>query len=298
MPGVFYEHAWKPNNQLTAVGGLRADFHNLFGVFFTPRLNVNYKFTASNALRVSAGRGYRTPNVFIENPNIMMSGRRVEQLDGIRPETGWNYGVNFTQKAQFWQRDFVFTADAYHTRFENQMVIDLDADPRAARIYNLTGRSRANAAQVEVKYEVIEDLDVKAAYKWYDVRLTMAGELLERPLTPRHRVLFNAAYEIGPVALDYTLQYHGAQRLPRSGGNPELYQMPARSPEHFIMSAQATYRVGKVEFYGGGENLANFTQSGPIVAADDPFGPYFDTSYAWGPILGRVWYAGVRYRLE
>jgi hypothetical protein len=51
------------------------------------------------------------------------------------------------------------------------------------------------------------------------------------------------------------------------------------------------------EIYAGVENLLDFTQENPIIAADDPFGPYFDTSFIWGPTRGREVYAGFRFIL-
>jgi hypothetical protein len=48
--------------------------------------------------------------------------------------------------------------------------------------------------------------------------------------------------------------------------------------------------------YIGGENLTNFRQHRPILAADQPFSPYFDASMTWGPIMGAVVYAGFRYK--
>jgi hypothetical protein len=48
----------------------------------------------------------------------------------------------------------------------------------------------------------------------------------------------------------------------------------------------------------GGENLTDFRQEDPILAAEDPFGPYFDASMVWGPLLGRRFYVGIRYTLK
>ena len=52
------------------------------------------------------------------------------------------------------------------------------------------------------------------------------------------------------------------------------------------------------EAFAGCENLADFRQKRPIVGYEKPFGPYFDTSFAWGPTRGREFYAGVRIRLK
>ena len=36
-------------------------------------------------------------------------------------------------------------------------------------------------------------------------------------------------------------------------------------------------------------------QHDTVVAADDPFGPYFDGTLVWGPLMGRRFYAGFRF---
>jgi hypothetical protein len=50
--------------------------------------------------------------------------------------------------------------------------------------------------------------------------------------------------------------------------------------------------------YLGIENLTNFRLDNPIIGANDPFGPYFDSSMVWGPVFGRMAYGGFRYRLK
>ena len=64
------------------------------------------------------------------------------------------------------------------------------------------------------------------------------------------------------------------------------------------MNSQLTYVVSeKLEFYIGGENLLNKTQKNPILASDDPFGEYFDSTLVYAPILGTMYYVGIRYNI-
>ncbi|MFT7102508.1 MAG: hypothetical protein ACJAYA_001079, partial [Bacteroidia bacterium] len=48
----------------------------------------------------------------------------------------------------------------------------------------------------------------------------------------------------------------------------------------------------------GAENLTNFRQKNPIIAADDPYGPFFDASLVWGGAMGINPYLGFRYKLK
>jgi outer membrane receptor for ferrienterochelin and colicins len=51
--------------------------------------------------------------------------------------------------------------------------------------------------------------------------------------------------------------------------------------------------------YVGVENLGDYTLANPIIGANDPFNANnnFDSSLVWGPVFGRMTYAGFRYRI-
>ena len=59
-----------------------------------------------------------------------------------------------------------------------------------------------------------------------------------------------------------------------------------------------TKRFKQWDIYVGGENLTGFKQEQAIIASEDPFGPYFDTTYLWGPIIGRTIYMGIRFSIK
>ena len=52
------------------------------------------------------------------------------------------------------------------------------------------------------------------------------------------------------------------------------------------------------QIYLGVENLTNYRQKNTILAVDDPFGDYFDATYIYGPIFGRISYLGLRYYIN
>src|SRR5690606_1089703 len=97
---------------------------------------------------------------------------------------------------------------------------------------------------------------------------------------------------------DYTLNITGQKRLPSTIANPVEYQMQEYSRAYTTMNAQISKTIGKrhpIDVYLGGENLTDFFQRNPILAADQPFSPFFDSSLLWGPITGRMFYAGIRF---
>ncbi len=180
------------------------------------------------------------------------------------------------------------------------MVIDLDASPDEINIYNLEGKAFTNVAQAEVNYEVVKRLDIRMAYKYVDSRSTFNGELLEVPLTFRHRGLANAAYEWKRTGLvfDLTAQFYGSSRIPDLSGNHAAHDFGDRSPAYMLMLGQITKKFEDLELYLGSENLTNYTQHNPIIDASDPFGEDFDAGIIYAPIMQRMIYGGIRYTIK
>ncbi len=307
VPGAFFEYTFNHLEKFTAVAGLRLDHHNLFGEFITPRLHLRYAMNDHTVLRVSGGRGQRTANILSENSGLMASARQfvIEGINprlpyGLNPEVAWNYGVNFTHDFTIDYRDGFFSFDFYRTDFENQIVADLDRNTQQVSFYNLNGRSYSNSFQAQVDYELVKRLDLRLAYRWFDVQTTYSDLLRQKPLIAKDRFFINLAYESRKFwKMDYTLNWQGRKRIPDTNTNPEPYRLEEYSPAFLVMNAQVskTWKE-KLEVYVGAENLLDYTQKDPILASDDPFGPYFDSSMIWGPIFGRNIYAGLRYTLR
>jgi outer membrane receptor for ferrienterochelin and colicin len=311
VAGAFTELAINRKDKFNMVAGFRADYHNYYGMFYTPRLHLRYAFTQNSILRLSGGRALRTANIFADNAYLMASSREwiLQPSDlampyGLKPETGWNYGLNFTQRFKINYREAYITIDAYRTDFENQVVIDLDNNTQEISIYNLKGPSFSNTAQFEFNMEPRKRLFVKTAYRYVDTRVTYTKGLLQKPMVSTHRAFINFSYETRNEhwQFDFTTQYNGSKRLPDTRSNPSGYQRKSNSPGFFNLLGQITYlaKLKRSEFhmYVGVENLLNYKQYNPVVASAAPYNKYFDASMVWGPIYGRMIYAGLRFKIK
>ena len=311
VAGTFLEFAHNSTDKFNVVAGIRADYHNYYGLFFTPRLHLRYAFTKNSVARLSGGRALRTANVFADNAYLMASSRewQIESSDlslpyGLKPEVGYNYGLNFTQKFKINYRDAYITFDAYRTDFINQVVVDVDNDAQKVLIYNLNGPSYSNTMQFEFNMEPRKRFFVKTAYRYVDTKVNYKQGLLQKTMISVHRAFINLAYETknNHWQFDFTTQYNGAKRLPGTTTNPQEYQRPAYSPEFFNLLGQITYLTkinrSDLHIYLGVENALNYKQSNPILSSDLPFNKYFDASMVWGPIYGRMLYAGIRFKIK
>ena len=307
--GAFFEYSFENLEKLSLTAGLRIDTHNRLGTFITPRLHTRYTPWELGSFRASIGRGRRAANIFAENQQLFGSSRQIQILDsagsvyGLNPEDAWNYGVSFLQGFVFLNRKGNITLDYYKTDFKNQIVVDWE-NPRAVSFYNLDGKSYADSFQIEVNHEILANLDLRMAYKYYDVQTDYRSGTLQKPLQAQNRFFVNLGYETtltdkgSQWKFDYTLHTLGKQRLPNTDENPPQFRLGDFAEGYSLMNAQATKVFSeKFEVYLGGENLTNFRQSNPVLGAEDPFGENFDTSIVFAPIMGRMVYLGFRFKI-
>ncbi len=303
VPGVFAEYVFNDDHHWSVIAGFRADYNTYYKkMLYTPRLHIRFKTHDDFAIRVSAGKGYRSPNVLAENSTMLASARRIVFKNTPKMEDAWNYGINLTKSITFGWRDLILQADFYRTDFVNQIVLDRDADAHQVRIYNLDGKSYSNSAQIEANCEIFKDFDLTLAFRYNDVKMTINDTLREKPFVNRYKGLVTMSYAPGTWQIDFTTQFNGDSRVPDLSGNATAVahgQDIRRSPFYVIMNAQVMKKLGKCwEIYIGGENLTNYTQKYPIISAENPMSEDFDASMVWGPLSGVRAYLGVRFSIK
>jgi len=65
-----------------------------------------------------------------------------------------------------------------------------------------------------------------------------------------------------------------------------------------LFNTQITRKWKEFEVYTGAENLFSTVQENPIIYNYDPSSENFDASLIWAPVMGRVLYLGLRYRIK
>ncbi len=309
VPGAEAEYTFEnPNlkmgiSDLVIVAGFRTDWHNKFGWLVTPRLNLKYNFSQNSVVRASAGRGFRSPNVVAENISILASNRDFEGISSLKIEKAWNFGLNFTQNIKIAGRDGSISFDAFRTNFTNQAVMDVETDFSKVLFYNLDGKSYSNSLMATFSQKLPAGFEVKLIGKFNDVRTTYQNRGLQTvPLVAKYRTL--TTLEWSPKSKKWMINTRvgivGTQRLPSNEGVPVhlLHGFPEKSPVYALWAGQVTRNFKTVEIYAGCENLGDYIQHSAIIAAGEPFSPYFNASQLWAPTMGRTVYAGVRWTVK
>ncbi|MDR1793649.1 MAG: TonB-dependent receptor [Bacteroidales bacterium] len=300
VPGIFTQYSFILDEKFIATVGIRADYNTYYGLFWTPRFHAKWEMGKGASARLTAGKGYRSANIFIENTALMTSNRQFVITEKLKAEEAWNAGVSFTQSFHIKGKENTLIVDYFYTRFVNQVITDIDQNVHSVYFYNLTGLSYSHSAQAELIINPFRGFEITAAYRFNFVQETVNGKLQEKPFMSRHKAILNLNYstKFDKWKFNLTAQFHGKQRLPNTKTDPNAWQLAATSPAFFTFNAQITKKFRIVEIYLGVENFTNYTQKNPILDPQNPFGQYFDASMIWGPITGIMGYAGMRLILK
>ncbi|MFK7755830.1 MAG: carboxypeptidase-like regulatory domain-containing protein [Flavobacteriales bacterium] len=308
VPGVFFENTWTPGEKFTIVSGVRGDYHNMYGVLFSPRVHARWMLKGDQAIKLAVGIGHRSPVIIMDNIGLLASNREFNfpvdyrsDAYGLDIETAVNVGLSYTNKFKLSYRPAMFSVDFYRTQFTNQVIVDRET-PGEVSFYNLEGESYSNSFQVEFKWEPFKRLETRFAYRYLDVKADFNEGLITPPLIPEHRLFNNTAYKTKEGKngrrwlFDVTTLWTSSQRLPLSGA--EELDQDRTAEDYFLVNSQITRDFSKhFSFYVGVENLLDFRQNNPIISAENTNSELFDSSVIWAPIFGRTIYTGFRWNI-
>ena len=330
-PGIFAEYNLKLEDKLSLVAGLRMDYSTMYGVFFTPRVNVRYSPWEWWTIRASAGMGYRSPNAIADNAYMLPSSRTIVLQSAPEQERAVNAGVSTTFYVPIGSRELQLSGEYYYTGFQNCLVADMDQSANAVYLYNLSdirtlykrkAESYAQTMQVEATMEILRGWTLTAAFRYTDVKQTtlryalndkgenvLTPSLRQKPLTNTFKGIITTSYQtpLKKWQFDFTAQFNGGGRMPDGFNsyfinNLKSSQYVEKDGSLYYkwypqLMAQITKYWRTCSLYVGAENMTNFRQENPVIGADAPYEAGFDASMAWGPITGWKVYAGFRWSL-
>lgn len=300
--GLYGEYTFTQGEKASLVFGIRGDYSSMFGWQVAPRASFKYSFTESTVVRLNAGRGFRTPHVITDNLGVLSSGRLINITEELEAEDAWTMGGNFTQYFTIGGRESnYFSFDYFRTSFNKKVVYDWDsgASKGTIDIYDFSnatlGNNRAftDTYQVDLSLEPIERFTAIATFRYSNAKISMKNRgLVEAPMTSKYKAVLNLQYAtpLNKWMFDATAQLNGPCRLPQfmGGGESDVYPM---------VFAQITKKINLVDVYVGVENLTDYTQENPILNADKPYAGDFNAAMVWGPLMGRMFYIGMRWTL-
>jgi outer membrane receptor for ferrienterochelin and colicins len=303
IPGIFAQDEWKFSPKSSLLVGARLDHHQKHGLIFSPRVNLKRNFGDFTTARLNLGTGFRVVNLFTEDHAALTGSRTVLIQNDLRPEESYNATLNLNRVYTLGESAGSVDVDVFYTYFTNKIIPDYDTDPNLIIYDNLEGHGISRGIAMSVKHSFLFPLRVtmgSTLQDVYEVRRDETGHKTKeiQAFTPLLSGTFVIGYEFRKAGLsvDYTGRVMGTQRLPEY---VEPFTRPTQSPWYTVQNVQINKAWKKgLQLYGGVKNLWNFTQNSPLIDPANPFGEYFDTSYAWGPLQTRRFYMGVRWNIQ
>jgi outer membrane receptor for ferrienterochelin and colicins len=282
VPGVFVQDDLNIAHWLSVSASARADFHNRYGTFFSPRLSALLRWAGFTS-RLSAGQGFFAPAPLTEETEAA----GLSRLAVPRPlvaERGRSASVDLTRGLG----PFSVTTTFFASNISRPAYVDRG---NAFRIFNLPAPTRNRGVEMLATWRKAP-FSATASYTYVrSSELDPVAGRAEVPLTPRHSFGLVGMWEKEGVArFGIECYYTGQQRLEN---NP--YR--SFSSPYVIFGAMGERKVAAhVKLFLNLENLGNVRQSRwdpmllPSRAADGRW-----TVDAWAPLDGRVINGGVRF---
>ena len=273
-PGVFIHDDFTATDWLLLSGSLRADYHNLYDMLFSPRGSIRVR-GGQWAAGFSAGRSYFTPRPIMEETEA--AGIMRLTIEGsLDKETADSVSADVTHSTSV----TTLTLTLFRTKIDNPALID-----RAT--YTLRNEAEPVISRgVEFLATVRKSIFSATGHYTYAKTRELDGRAL--PLMPLHSGAFLAGVNGTRGRLGVEVSFVGEQRL---DANP--YR--SVSEPFTLVGLLGEYGFGAWRVYVNADNLTDVRQTDwdPIARpARDIDGRY--TVDAWAPLRGRTLNIGFR----
>jgi iron complex outermembrane receptor protein len=282
VPGVFLQDDLAIAPWLSVSASARADFHNQYGAFFSPRFSALLR-AAGWTSRVSLGQGFFAPTPLTEETEAAGLAR----LSLPRPlvaERGRSASIDLTRRISY----LSVTGTLFFSRIDHPVHVDRGA---VYRMMNLRPPRRTRGAEILATWRKAP-IAATASYSYVRATESEPGRgRVDIPLTPRHSFGVVGMWEREDVfRIGVECYYTGEQRL-------EYNPYRDISRPYLIVGAMGERRIAAhVKVFLNLENLANVRQTrwDPIfLPARSSDGRW--TVDAWAPLEGRVINGGFRF---
>lgn len=326
LPGIFIQDELKWGAQHQLLAGIRLDQHRDHGRIVTPRLAWKYMFPNKDQIRVNAGTGFRTVNIFTEDHAALTGARELIIKEALRPERSYNINLSYNRQFVLPKGWVQLESALWYTHFTNRIIPDYTTNVNQIIYANLKGYSVSKGASLNMEWVLGERVKGHTGFTLQDVSIVDHENghrsISRQLLTESYSATWTFSYQWKKTGLtiDYSGNAYGPMDLPLVS---ELDPRPARSSLWTVQHLQGTYKMKNgLEIYGGIKNLFDWTPARKIpfliARAHDPFdkkvvwdangqpvsnveNPYalsFDPNYIYASNQGRRFFLGIRFTVR
>jgi outer membrane receptor for ferrienterochelin and colicins len=279
VPGVFVQDDVDVARWLAISASARLDRHSEFGAFLSPRI-AGLVRRGPWSSRLSYGTGFFAPTPITEETEAAGLSR-LTVIGPLKPERGRSASFDVTRASG----PLSTTLTLFHSNISDP--VEVERTDRFV-LKNLPTPTTNTGVEALAVWKS-EDFSFVANYAYVQARETIESGRVDVPLTPRHSVGLDAAWEWeGAGRLGVEWFYTGVQRL-------EANPYRAESRPYSVFGVLATHRIGRLLLFINGENLTDVRQTRwePLVRPTRGVDGRW-TVDAWAPLDGRNINGGVR----
>lgn len=278
-PGVFVQDDVDLARWLAVSASARVDRQSEYGTFLSPRVSGLFR-QGHWSSRLSYGTGY-FPSTAITEETEAAGLSRLQQVGPLKAERGTSTSMDVTRVTG----PLSTTLTLFHSRVVNPVDVERTDQYLIRNLANPTTNTGLEALGVLA----LDDFSFVASYSYIRSRQDSDEGRIEVPLTPRHSLNLDAAWESeGKWRLGVEWYYTGTQRL-------EANPYRTESAPYKLFGLLVSRQVGRALLFLNGENLLNVRQTDwdpllrPTRGVDGRW-----TVDAWAPLDGRVLNGGIR----
>lgn len=274
--GAFLQDAFYLTPWLMAEGGVRADYHNVYGWFILPRIAFVYKPITDLSLRLSGGTGYKTPAIFsAQTQNTGYTNLLPLNADLLSEKSkGVNFDANY--HTILGKVDITINQAFYYTHIKNPILPILQANGMIS-LRNQPYHINSLGTDTYIRLS-LEHLELYLGYNHTTSKYTSTPSTFV-PFAPQDKFAGTLAYEI---AEKWRFGIENSWN-----GNQYLYNNE-KAPSYWFWAAMISRKLGEhITIVLNGENIFDARQgkNAPLYTGAVSH-PQF--SPLWGPIDGRT----------
>jgi outer membrane receptor for ferrienterochelin and colicins len=272
--GSFLQDDWQALEKLSFQLGVRYDYHNVFGAFFLPRVSLFYKPSSKFTIRLAAGSGYKTPNMF----DLMEPSAYMNNIPGnLKSEN--SYGVNADINYHTLLFDVLsmqINQAFYYTNIQHPIVLDTVMQNN---LVAGNGNYQVNSYGTDTYIRLgFHDVELYLGYNHTESVQQHTSIKYNMPFNPKDKFSATLAYDIeGQWRMGIETAY---------AANQYIYNNQS-VPNYWFMATMVERKFKKMSIVLNCENLLDARQSkfGAIVEGTRE-NPLFKP--LWGPVEGRI----------
>lgn len=307
--GIYAQDAWTIDdvNQLTvALRGEKittnwldqtAKGNEIDDTMLVPRLLFRHDHTSDLTSRLSWGMGYRSPLSFFESEHGLLDKGFGMDISSIEKSNGATYSLAYNKDG------LSVTGSAAYTQVKNLAYIsdtDNAGNPTQPTLRNSASDVSVKEGDVVVGYMVNNNLTLSGSYEIYGYDSNYKSLMSLAPVEQRAR--FSVDYDQNGWDLYSEATWVGARDLSQYGyegydDSSATILKNQTAPSYVTVDLKVSKNINKnFTLYAGAKNLFDYVQTdkqSPLFYDASP-DHNFDTAYIWGPLRGRMVYAGLK----